>query len=101
MGTGSALFPGRVISSNTPGVTIPSNTLVSSTNNNGEGVFITGLIDGGPSGSVNVFYRCSVRHRSLTRFQTNGTRFDDLFCYVLIKRTFQKLFQPFFTMIDT
>jgi hypothetical protein len=44
MGSGSALFPGRVISSNTPGVTIPPNTLVSSTNNNGEGVFITGLI---------------------------------------------------------
>ncbi len=45
MGTGSALFPGRVISSNTPGVTIPPNTLVSSTNNNGDGVFITGLLD--------------------------------------------------------
>ena len=42
MGTGSALFPGRVISSNTPGVTIPPNTLVSSTNNNGEGVSVSG-----------------------------------------------------------
>ena len=42
--TGSALFPGRAISSDTPGVTIPPNTLVSSTNNNGDGVFITGLL---------------------------------------------------------
>ena len=42
MGTGSALFPGIVISSNTPGVTIPPNTLVSSTNNNGEGVSVSG-----------------------------------------------------------
>jgi hypothetical protein len=43
MGTGSTLFPGRVISSNTPGVTIPSNTLVSSTNNNGKGVSVSGI----------------------------------------------------------
>ena len=43
MGTGSTLFPGRVISSNTPGVTIPPNTLVSSTNNNGEGVSVSGV----------------------------------------------------------
>ena len=56
MDAGSALFPGRVISSNTPGVTIPPNTLVSSTNNNGDGVFITGLIDGGSGGGANVFY---------------------------------------------
>jgi len=42
MSSGSALYAGRVISSNTPGVTIPPNTLVSSTNNNGEGVSVSG-----------------------------------------------------------
>jgi hypothetical protein len=42
MNSGSTLFAGRVISSNTPGVTIPPNTLVSSTNNNGEGVSVLG-----------------------------------------------------------
>ena len=42
MNPGSTLFAGRVISSNTPGVTIPPNTLVSSTNNNGEGVSVLG-----------------------------------------------------------
>jgi len=41
---GSSFIPGSLLSSNTPGVTIPPNTLVSSTNNNGEGVFITGLL---------------------------------------------------------
>lgn len=40
---GSSFFPGSVLSSDTPGAIIPPNTLVSSTNNNGEGVFITGL----------------------------------------------------------
>ncbi len=42
MGPKSTLFPGKVISSDTPGVTIPPNTLVSSTNNNGEGVSVSG-----------------------------------------------------------
>jgi len=42
---GSSLIPGSVLSSNTPGVVIPPETLVSSTNNNGEGVFITGLLN--------------------------------------------------------
>ena len=42
MSSGSTLYAGRVISSNTPGVTIPPNTLVSSTNNNGEGVSVLG-----------------------------------------------------------
>jgi len=54
--SGSGLIPGSVLSSNTPGVVIPPETLVSSTNNNGEGVFITGLLDGGVSGSLNSFY---------------------------------------------
>ena len=42
LSAGSTIFAGRVISSNTPGVTIPPNTLVSSTNNNGDGVFVSG-----------------------------------------------------------
>tara|TARA_R110002096_G_scaffold205366_2_gene391253 strand:- start:1722 stop:6824 length:5103 start_codon:yes stop_codon:yes gene_type:complete len=41
---GSSLIPGSVLSSNTPGVVIPPDTLVSSTNNNGEGVFVSGNI---------------------------------------------------------
>ena len=57
---GSSFIPGSLLSSNTPGVTIPPNTLVSSTNNNGEGVFITGLHDS--SGASNNF----------TVNQTNG-----------------------------
>ena len=44
LASGSIFYPGNLLSSNTPGVVIPPDTLVSSTNNNGEGVFITGLI---------------------------------------------------------
>jgi hypothetical protein len=38
------LYAGRVITSTDPNVIIPDGTVVSSTNNNGEGVFITGLM---------------------------------------------------------
>ena len=56
LASGSSFYPGNLLSSNTPGVTIPPKTLVSSTNNNGEGVFITGLLDGGVPGGLNSFY---------------------------------------------
>lgn len=44
VGFSGELFAGRVITSTNPGVIIPDGTVVSSTNNNGEGVFVTGLI---------------------------------------------------------
>jgi len=51
LSAGSTVFAGRVISSNTPGVTIPPNTLVSSINNNGDGVFVSGNITFGGNSS--------------------------------------------------
>ena len=42
LASGSIFYPGNLLSSNTPGVVIPPDTLVSSTNNNGEGVSVSG-----------------------------------------------------------
>jgi hypothetical protein len=49
------LYAGRVITSTDPNVIIPDGTVVSSTNNNGEGVFITGLVNSsGTSDDFNI-----------------------------------------------
>ena len=53
LASGSSFYPGNLLSSNTPGVVIPPDTLVSSTNNNGEGVNVSGISTfGTPSSST-------------------------------------------------